>query len=61
MQKFTGFIFQYCEIVRPVVAEICGNLKPLDLKNDDGCSQDKDVSMGTTLFELYLAVKQFAE
>ncbi|ODN05628.1 Protein unc-13 D [Orchesella cincta] len=52
---------KYCEIVKPIVAEICGSLKPLDLKNDDGCCQDKDVSMGTTLFELYLAVKQFSD
>jgi hypothetical protein len=47
--------------VKPFVEEICSHLKPLDLRDDDGFFQDQDVSMGTNLFELYLAVKQFAE
>lgn len=55
------FPWQYHDMVKPFVEEICSHLKPLDLREDDGFLQNQDVTMGTNLFELYLAVKQFAE
>ncbi|XP_035714351.1 protein unc-13 homolog 4B isoform X3 [Folsomia candida] len=52
---------KYHDMVKPFVEEICSHLKPLDLREDDGFLQNQDVTMGTNLFELYLAVKQFAD
>jgi len=58
-----SFVFwhQYCVILKPVVAAVCANLKRLDIKGEDGIPEDQDMSMGTSLFELYLAVRQFSE
>ncbi|CAG7828570.1 unnamed protein product [Allacma fusca] len=52
---------KYGELVKPLVMKICQNLKPLEIRHDDGLFYDTDLSIGTSLFELYLAVKQFAD
>ncbi|XP_069677889.1 protein unc-13 homolog 4B isoform X4 [Periplaneta americana] len=50
------------EIVEPVVTEVCKSLKPLKIndRSADGICDGDPLSMGTTLFELYLVVQRFA-
>ena len=40
-----------------IVEDICGRLRRIDVET----SEDPELSLGTTLFELYLAVQRFAE
>jgi len=53
---------QIAELVEPVVTEVCKSLKPLKFNNTeaDGIDDNDPMLMGTTLFELYLIVQQFA-
>lgn len=45
---------------KPLVAEVCDLLKPLSFSEDyELTSEDFDFSLGTSLFELYLALQQF--
>lgn len=50
------------ELVEPVVTEVCKSLKPLKFNDraQDGIYDNDPISMGTTLFELYLVVQRFA-
>ena len=54
-------LLQYAVVVTPVVQRAIRELKPFGLHGNDGPEQDKRMSTGTVLFELYLAIKQFAE
>ena len=56
-----NYVLQYVEVVTPVVSRAVKELKPFGLSGNDGPEQDKRMSSGTVLFELYLAIKQFAE
>ena len=53
---------QIAELVKPVVTEACKSLKPIVFNNTeaDGIYDNDSLLMGTTLFEFYLIVKQFA-
>eukprot|EP00095_Tigriopus_kingsejongensis_P000958 maker-scaffold83_size396513-snap-gene-0.15 protein:Tk00958 transcript:maker-scaffold83_size396513-snap-gene-0.15-mRNA-1 annotation:"conserved hypothetical protein" len=45
---------------KPLVSEVCELLKPLSFSEDyELTSEDFDFSLGTSLFELYLALQQF--
>jgi BAI1-associated protein 3 len=39
-----------------IVEDICGRLKRIEIET----SEDPELSLGTTLFELYLAIQRFA-
>lgn len=56
-------IFQICELTKPLVGEICSNLKPLKFKGnlldiDKNNADYENLTIGTSLFELYLALQK---
>ncbi|XP_065338040.1 protein unc-13 homolog 4B isoform X3 [Cloeon dipterum] len=48
-------------LVEPVVQQTCKNLKPLRFNEDptQGLYDNDDITMGTSLFELYIALQRF--
>ncbi|CAL8076503.1 unnamed protein product [Orchesella dallaii] len=53
----------FCEVVSPIVADVCTSLKPRHLINElnyDSCRYE-NFEVGTALFKLYLVLKQFAD
>lgn len=61
--RFFHFLFQICDLCQPVIQEVCQKLKPLTFTAEDTIPENQyendPLSMGTTLFELYLALQRF--
>lgn len=47
----------------PFITRVCMSMKPINFEDNGPVEVDKDplVAMGTSLFELYMGIKQFAE
>ncbi|CAB0028546.1 unnamed protein product [Trichogramma brassicae] len=46
-----------CDLCMVIVEDICGRLKRIEIET----SENPELSLGTSLFELYLAIQRFAE
>lgn len=63
----TCFVFyeaRLAEHVEPVVTDVCKNLKRISMPDYSGgvlVPEHEELNMGTTLFEVYLVLKKFAE
>lgn len=44
------------DLCHVIVEDICGRLKRIEVET----SEDPELNLGTTLFELYLAIQRFA-
>ncbi|XP_034244004.1 protein unc-13 homolog 4B isoform X2 [Thrips palmi] len=52
-----------CEEAEPVVKDVCGQLRPIRINDSDpriNLEREEPLSMGTTLFELYLALQRLS-
>ncbi|XP_073994154.1 C2 and C2B_Munc13-like domain-containing protein staccato isoform X3 [Rhodnius prolixus] len=63
MDLYRVFDGKICELTKPLVGEICSNLKPLKFKGnlldiDKNNADYENLTIGTSLFELYLALQK---
>ncbi|CAH0392053.1 unnamed protein product [Bemisia tabaci] len=60
---FAEYETKICDLCQPVIQEVCQKLKPLTFTAEDTIPENQyendPLSMGTTLFELYLALQRF--
>lgn len=58
---FKVYEAKVCEEAEPVVSDVCGQLRPLRFNDPDAnVEKEEPLSMGTTLFELYLALQRLS-
>uniref|UniRef100_A0A1B6MMV1 C2 domain-containing protein n=1 Tax=Graphocephala atropunctata TaxID=36148 RepID=A0A1B6MMV1_9HEMI len=60
---YTMYECKVCEMTEPLVNDICATLKPLRYKERPRANdniEDDPLALGTSLFELYLALQRFA-
>lgn len=59
---FSVYERKISEMCEPFVTRICVNIKPIDFHDNPRFEVENDpLAMGTSLFELYMGIKKFAE
>lgn len=59
---FSIYECKISEMCEPFITRVCMNMKPINFEETGQPEVEKDpLAMGTSLFELYMGIKQFAE